>query len=93
MRYEKSNRPEAMRMHIAACKESGKTVEDYCKEQGIKASNYYYWRKKLSPQEPGKFVRIPAVVSNSPVSIIFANGHRIIFETLPPVEFVKQLVG
>lgn len=94
MTNNKSGQAEMMRMHIAACKESGKTIEDYCKENDLKPSNYYYWRKKLSaPQEPGKFVRIAAAISHSPVTVIFASGHRMVFETLPSVEYIKQLVG
>ena len=81
-----------MLTHIAACKASGKTVEDYCMEHELKASNYYYWRKKLQPPEPGKFIPITPLLSNAPVRITFANGIYVSFETMPPVDYVKQLV-
>jgi transposase-like protein len=93
MTNEKSGQAEMMRMHIEGCKESGKTIEDYCKEHDLKPSNYYYWRKKLSSQESGKFVRIAAEVTHSSVTVIFVSGHRMVFETLPSVEYIKQLVG
>jgi transposase-like protein len=91
---EKTNRSELMRTHIAACKASGKTVEDYCKEHELKPSNYYYWRKKLQPsQEPGKFISITPLLANAPVRISFTNGIHISFETMPPVDYIKQLVS
>jgi transposase-like protein len=64
------NQSVLMEQHIAACKASGKSVESYCKEQQLKPSLYYYWRKKLQPQQPGKFISIAPLLSNAPVSII-----------------------
>ena len=91
---EKTNRSALMQTHIAAFKASGKTVEDYCMDHELKPSNYYYWRKKLQlPQEPGKFISITPQLSNAPVRITFTNGIHINFETMPPVDYVKQLVS
>ena len=47
MQDEKINKIAQMRKHIAACKESGLQVKQYCKEQKLKRSAYYYWCKKL----------------------------------------------
>ena len=94
MEQDKTNRSALMLTHIAACKSSGKTVEEYCMQHELKPSNYYYWRKKLQPpQEPGKFIPITPLLSNAPVHIGFANGIHISFETLPPVDYVKQLLS
>jgi transposase-like protein len=93
MSYEKLDQSAIMRQHIASCIESGKTVDHYCTEHDINPSSYYYWRKKLFAQQPGKFVSIAPAVSNAPLTIVFTSGHRIVFETLPSVEYVKQLVG
>ncbi len=94
MEQDKTNRADLMRTHIAACKASGCTVEDYCMDHELKASNYYYWRKKLQPpQEPGKFIPVTPLLSNTPVRIGFTNGIYVSFETLPPVDYVKQLVS
>jgi hypothetical protein len=84
---------ELMRQHIAACNASGKSVESYCKEHQLKPSIYYYWRKKIAPQQEGKFISIALPLSNGPVSIVFTNGTRICFETMPPVDYVKQLMS
>lgn len=84
-----------MQQHIAACKASGKSVEGYCKEHQLKASLYYYWRKKLEPppQQAGKFISVSVPLSNAQVSIVFANGTRICFEAMPPADYVKQLMS
>jgi hypothetical protein len=93
MEQDKINRSHLMLTHIAACKSSGKTVEAYCIEHELKPSNYYYWRKKLQPQMPGKFISITPLSANAPVRISFTNGIHISFETMPPVDYVKQLVS
>jgi hypothetical protein len=82
-----------MQAHIDACKASGKTVVEYCSQHQLKVHQYYYWRKKLQPPEPGKFIPITALLSNAPVRISFTNGIHINFETLPPVDYVKQLLS
>ena len=82
-----------MQTHIAACKASGITVEAYCRNHQLKPSVYYYWRKKLQPEEPGKFISITPLLSTAPVRITFTNGKRISFETMPPVDYVKQLMA
>jgi hypothetical protein len=88
------NQMELMRQHIASCKASGKSVESYCKDEQLKPHNYYYWRKKIEPPQPeGKFISIAAPLSHSPVSIIFTNGNRICFETMPPADYIKQLMS
>lgn len=92
MEEDKTIRSESMRLHIAACKASKMKVAAYCSEHQLKPSNYYYWQKKLQLQEPGKFISIPPVLLHAPVSITFTNGKRISFETIPPVEYIQQLM-
>jgi len=85
---------ELMHQHIAACKQSGKSVESYCNEHQLKPHIYYYWRKKLEPQKQvGKFISIAPPISNAPVSIVFKNGNRICFETMPLADYLKQLMS
>jgi len=93
MNHKNISQFELMQTHIAACKASGITVEAYCREHELKPSVYYYWCKKLQPEAPGKFISITSLLSTSPVSIIFTNGKRISFETLPPVDYIQQLMG
>jgi hypothetical protein len=93
MEQGKINIADTMRLHLSACKSSGLTVEQYCRQNQLKSSYYYYWRKKLQPAESGRFVSIAAPASTSVVSIIFTTGHRIYFEAMPPVDYLKQLMG
>lgn len=85
-----------MRDHIEACKVSGKNVDQYCKEQNLNPATYYYWRKKLSEvskSNTGSFIQLQPVRQNSCVEIVFANDVRIYFESLVPVDYIKQLIS
>lgn len=92
MNQVKSNRSDFMGKHIAACKASKLQVSSYCRANALKTSNYYYWQKKLSVQKPSKFISITPVLTNAPVSILFTNGKRIIFDTMPPLDYIEQLM-
>lgn len=93
MENEKISQAILMQQHIAACKASGQTVAAYCSGHSIKVHQYYYWQNKLQPAAPGKFISIGTPLSNTLLRIDFTNGSRISFETLPPVEYLKQLMG
>ncbi len=84
---------ETMQLHIAACKASGQTVLAYCSSHQLKPHQYYYWQKRLQPEVPGKFMPITPLLLNAPVLITFTNGNRISFEILPPLAYIKQLLG
>lgn len=53
--------PEQIEAHMQAQKESGQSVKEYCREQGITPSVWYYWKKRKKGKEgtgaPG-FARI-----------------------------------
>jgi len=55
--------------------ESDLSVKDFCSNEGIKESTFYYWRKKLAGQGRIKNF-IPLVVKNStpPVKPGYPNG-------------------
>ena len=96
MQDEKLNKSDQMRQHIEACRESGLAVEQYCKEQNLKPSVYYYWRKKLesdSQIHTGSFIELQPITTTSCVEIVFTNGVKIHFESLVPVHYLKQLIG
>lgn len=48
-------------------KETGLNITDFCSNEGIAKSTFYYWRKKLS-KEPGKRF-IPLLVNSSRASL------------------------
>ena len=93
MEYKDTSQPQIMQGHIAACKLSGLTVAAYCGQHQIKINQYYYWQKKLQSSPQGNFIKIAQLSASVPVSIVFANGNQVNFTTLPPVDYVKQLVG
>lgn len=93
MEQKNITQAQLMQTHIEACKASGLTVRAYCLEHQIKFSNYYYWQNKLQLPAPGKFIPITPLLLTVPVSITFTNGKCISFETMPPVEYVKQLMS
>jgi hypothetical protein len=96
MQDEKISRADQMLQHIEACKVSGLYVEQYCKEQNLKPATYYYWRKKLQTDlkiDIGSFIELQPITTTSCVEIFFANGVRIHFDSLVPVDYIKQLIG
>jgi hypothetical protein len=93
MENEKISQAMVMQQHIDACKASGQTVASYCSGHSIKAHQYYYWQNKLQPAVPGKFISIAPPLLTASVSVDFTNGNRVRFETLPPPEYIKQLMG
>lgn len=56
--------------------ESGLNVKDFCLNEGIAESTFYYWRKKLQKESPSKGF-IPLVVKEqTSVSGRIAKGHQ-----------------
>jgi len=93
MESKDTSQPQIMQTHIAACKLSGLTVAAYCSRHQLKVHQYYYWQKKLQPpHQGGNFIKMAPVLPSVPMSIFFANGNQISFTTLPPVDYVKQLI-
>ena len=85
-----------MRQHIEACQVSGLYVKQYCKEQNLNSATYYYWRKKLAQESKtntGSFIQLQPVQRNSYVEIVFTNGVKIYFESLAPLDYIKQLIS
>jgi hypothetical protein len=92
METKELNMSQIMETHISACKLSGLTVSDYCSNHQLKVHQYYYWQKKLQPQT-SNFIKMSPVTSSVPVSIFFTNGTQVNFATLPPVDYLKNLVN
>ena len=44
---------EQQRQHVKAQAESGLTVQDYCFAHGLKAHNFYNWRRRVRVEEQG----------------------------------------
>ncbi len=85
-----------MEQHVAQCIAGGMQVRQYCLEQNIKSSTYYYWLKKLqgpTNKNIGSFVRVQPIEQSSRIEISLVNGVKICFENLVPVDYLKQLLS
>ena len=51
-------RDEYWREKIAAQERSGRSVQQFCKEQGLNNPSFYYWRKRLRHQMPVRFALV-----------------------------------
>lgn len=53
---------------VNACRSSGRTVKDWCKESGIGEQTYYRWQKRLfemaRQQQEGRFAEITPELVN-----------------------------
>jgi hypothetical protein len=92
MKNTDQSKAEAMRFHIEACSKSGLTVKDYCAQNGIVKSGYYYWLKKLNvaSKAPG-FIAVN-VTPNVALEITYPNGVQLSFTGAINIATVKALV-
>jgi transposase-like protein len=96
MKIRTQSRRKAMEQHIAQCIEGGMHVRQYCLEQNIKSSTYYYWLKKLQAptnKNMGSFLRVQPIEQSSRIEISLVNGVKICFENLVPADYLKQLLS
>lgn len=92
MKNSNQAKAEAMRSHIEACRQSGLTVSDYCKQNGIVKSCYYYWLKKLTAaNKPTGFIAI-SVTQSSSVEVTYPNGVHLCFTGELNAAVLKALV-
>lgn len=92
MKNGNKEKAEEMRAHIEACSESGLTVRDYCIQNGIVKSSYYYWHKRLSAGKSlGGFTPI-SVSRGSSVEITYPNGVQLSFTGEVNAVTIKALV-
>lgn len=74
--------------------ESGLSVKDFCYNEGITESTFYYWRKKLQKEPPSKAF-IPLFVKQSlPTPRRFARGNQVEQneQEVPQYDFLLELV-
>lgn len=67
---------------IARQKQSGKTVEAFCEENGVGGPSFYAWRKRLKGKIPSvgfALVETPAVGQQrgEPIELILSSGDRL----------------
>ena len=66
---------------IEQCKSSGSTVKEFCQQEGIQLSNFYYWSKRYRSLElDGELVPLTITDNatsravNSSYEIVYPNG-------------------
>ena len=92
MQNRNPSKADAMRMHIEAQSKSGLTVVDYCAQNGLVKSCYYYWLKKLTDEKPLPGFTEVSITRSSPVEITYPNGVRLCFSGDINAATLKALV-
>ncbi len=74
--------------------ESGKSVQDFCKDQGIRPSLYYYWRKKQMGKKGQKFhhINLASKGPGSDMRILYPNGIQVELYGEVNVAQIKSLI-
>lgn len=92
MQTNNQPRAEAMRLHIEACNKSGLTVSEYCSQNNIVKSNYYYWVKKLKGENKASGFTAINVAPGAAIEITYPNGVRLSFSGDINAVAIKALV-
>lgn len=91
---ENKDQPKAgqMRLHIEAQSKSGLTVTEYCTQNGLVKSNYYYWLKKLNGKnKPSGFTAVH-VATDAAVEVSYPNGVQLCYRGAINTTILKTLV-
>src|SRR5215472_12118544 len=68
---------------IAAQQRSGRSVKQFCKEQGLTEYSFYAWRKRLQEQGPVRFALVERGARRqertveASLELVLANGERL----------------
>ena len=79
----RSGKSEEWRKRIAEQKRSGKTIVQFCKEQGLTEQSFYGWRKRMGKPEPVRFALVETSSLQQPATtepvleLVLANGERL----------------
>ncbi|GBL35994.1 hypothetical protein EMGBS15_15890 [Filimonas sp.] len=88
-----SSKADQMREHMAQRIINGQTVANYCEQNGIRLSSYYYWQHKLKTEkQPSGFIKLPSLPSMSRMEVILPNGIRLCFNELIPVPYLNEML-
>lgn len=80
---KRNGRSEEWRERIAKQKRSGKTIAQFCKEQGLTEQSFYGWRKRLGKAEPVSFALVDTSAMRQPATtepvleLVLATGERL----------------
>lgn len=88
-----------MLSHIEQYQTKEQTISSYCRVHNIKEHVFHYWygkykslQKKSSLLVEG-FVEIPLTATSSTLEVRVSNGFICHFGMLPPVDYLRKLIG
>ena len=75
-------RNEAWRERLAAQKQSGISVKQFCDQQGLTEQSFYYWRKRLQAPASMRFALVEAAPRQGPaehiaLELVLTTGERL----------------
>src|SRR6266702_8054758 len=76
------SRSEDWRARIAAQKQSGISVKQFCEQQGLTEQSFYYWRKRLQAPASMRFALVEAGPRQGPaehtaLELVLTTGERL----------------
>ncbi|MDX1935493.1 MAG: hypothetical protein SFU21_00170 [Flavihumibacter sp.] len=92
MENKNHRKSDQMRHHIDLCSKSGLTVAEYCLQNGIVKSGYYYWSKKLQGENKAPGFTAISIAKRASVEITYPNGVELCFTGEINVATIKALV-
>lgn len=75
-------RDEVWRERLAAQKQSGKSVKQFCGQQGLTEQSFYYWRKRLQAPASMRFALVEAgpgqrSTEHTALELVLVTGERL----------------
>jgi hypothetical protein len=75
-------RDEAWRARLAAQKQSGVSVKQFCEQQGLTEQSFYYWRKRLQAPASMRFALVEAgprqgSAEHTALELVLTTGERL----------------
>ena len=77
---ERRGDPERKRQWLAAVerwRQSGRSVRDFCRAQGLKESTFYFWRRELTRRRQGRTQRRQATSKTPERAGVVMSAHRL----------------
>jgi hypothetical protein len=92
MENQTQSKAKSMSRHIEACRQSGLTVSEYCTQNGLVKSGYYYWLKKLNGENKSSGFAAVNITTNGALEITYPNGVQLSFSGAINAATLKALV-
>ena len=82
MAKEVGSSSEVWRVRIAAQRQSGVSVKQFCAQQGLAEQSFYYWRKRLQASTSMRFALVEAkprwaTAEHAALELVLTTGERV----------------